>query len=338
MAATAARMAGSTDDGSTGDLALLLAAGYRHPALKGTDRAAPRRAAAPPVEEAIVLAGGGTTGFAAEAESLDFTLVACGVRPLLLEHGPEQALLRLADHARARGLTALFGPYEFEVDSDARRFGYSNRAGPPRPARPGSGAWRTLLIGPDPALAELAWIALATGWDQLLGQLLGYPACCAKFFEQRWGEAWSNFAGDPGSLLLAARADPMQALPWRANIFARYLAPCLVAHFPCRFDCPATLTLARRAEAALARFRPDLAKAARAGMRQLVFEDVEGLLLLPPTALRAADDGWALVPPAGATQRLHDIRVTRDGVRRGGIPCAARFAAFTLDETRAEAA
>jgi len=235
-------------------------------------------------------------------------------------------------------LTALFGPYEFEVDTDARRFGYSNRAGPPRPARPGSGAWRTLLIGLDPALAELAWIALATGSDELLGQLLGYPACCARFFEQRWGEAWSNFAGDPGSLLLTARADPMQALPWRANIFARYLAPCLVAHFPCRFDCPATLTLARRAEAALARFRPDLAAAARAGMRQLVFEDVEGLLLLPPTAIRAADDGWALVPPAGAAQRLHDIRVTRDGVRRGGIPCGARFAAFTLDDTHAEAA
>ena len=82
-----------------------------------------------------MLAGGGTTGFAAEAEGLDFTLVACGVRPLLLEIRPEQALLRLADHARARGLTALFGPYEFE--SIPMRAVSATATAPVRRVRPG---------------------------------------------------------------------------------------------------------------------------------------------------------------------------------------------------------
>jgi hypothetical protein len=236
-------------------------------------------------------------------------------RKLLLEHGPEEALLRLAYHARARGLTALFGPYEFEGDSDARRFGYSNRAGPPRPARPGSGAWRTLLIGPDPALAELAWIALATGWDQLLGQLLGYPACCAKFFEQRWGEAWSNFAGDPARCCSRhARSDASTAL---ARQYLRALSrhPASSRTFLAGSIARPRSRWARRAEGRAGALPSRPRPKPRAGMRQLVFEDVEGLLL-PPTALRAADDGWALVPPAGATQRLHDIRVTRRGAAR----------------------
>src|SRR5260370_35303708 len=102
MAATAARVAGWPDHGSAGDLALLLAAGYRHPALNGTDRVAPRHAAAPPVEEAIALAGGGTTGFAAGADSLDFPLAPCGGRPPLPGQGPGGAPPPLCRPAPAR--------------------------------------------------------------------------------------------------------------------------------------------------------------------------------------------------------------------------------------------
>lgn len=319
-------------------VAAVRTAGFHHAAL--AEHALPPAHRLPlGVDPVVIFAGVGEFDFAAEDEDAAFTQVSFGSRPLILEHGTEQALLRLASHARARGIPALFGPFEFDIERDNRRGRYSNRAGAQRPARSGSGAWRTLLISHDRDLAGLAWLAIAAGWDRLLGRLLGYPECCSDFFVRRWPEAWARHQGDLGSLLLAEHATPARALPWRANVFARYKAPCLVSHFPCSFDCAATLLLARRAEACLDTFRPDLAEAARGAMRGLVLEDGAGIHVLPGAKLRADGDG--LVAVHGQSARggpLEGVQVSALGLTRGGAPIDAQLAAFTADEMRGAAA
>ena len=242
MAATAARMAGSTDDGSTGDLALLLAAGYRHPALKGTDRPAPRHAAAPPVEEAVVLAGGGTTGFAAEAESLDFTLDSYDSKAAARAWAGGGAAApclpcpgaRTDRAVRALRVRGRFRCAPFRLQQPCR----SAAAGPARLRRLAHAAdWAgpgTGRAGMDRAGDRLGPVARPVA---RLSRLL------RKIFRAALGRGVVEFRRRSGSLLLAARAIRCKHCPG-APISSRAISPpCLVAHFPCRFDCPATLTL-----------------------------------------------------------------------------------------------
>jgi hypothetical protein len=310
---------------SGNSLASLTANGFDHPAF--AEASLPPAIGLPTSVDLDMLLATADSPFSADAEDVAFTLVSFGVRPLMLEHGPEPALLALAGHARLRGLSTLFGPFAFDIERDSRRRGYSNRSSVPRKAVRGSGGWRSLLISPDPELACLAWLALAAGWDRLLGRLLGYPACCSDFFERHWPNAWNNYQGDLGSMLLSSYTTPFRTLPWRTNIFARYQAPCLVAHFPCRFDCTETEAEARDVEACLQHFRPDLAIAARAAMRGVVYEDNEGVRVLPGARLRP--DGTLLVPGDAS---FADVRVARNGLTRGGVPVADRLAAFTAED------
>jgi hypothetical protein len=279
-------------------------------------------------EAAVPSTSAGKRSIPAEREPVSFTLVSLGGKPMLLEHGPAADMADLARHALTRGLAALFGPYAFEPERDGKRHGYSNRMQTSGPLAAGGGSWRGLLISPDPRCAVLGWLALAAGWDRLLGRLLGYPACCADAFAMHWPTDRARWQGDPGSRLLATPRDWCRPLPWRSNVFARYRAPCLIEHFPCRFDCPETLAMAHRAERSLNIMRPDVAEAARGAMRSIVYEDADGIEVVPGAALI---DG--MIAPSATTlgTRLAGLRVTPGGLWRDGERVDARFAAFTAD-------
>ena len=265
-----------------------------------------------------------------EQEPTSFTLVSLNVRPMALEYGPRADMEDLASHAAARGLATLLTPFAFQPERDPNRGGYSNRMTDIQPLEQATGGWCGVLVSPDPDCVVLGWLCLAAGWDRLLGRLLGYPACCADAFALEWQDAQTHWMGDPATRLLAAPRDPSRPLPWRTNIFARYAAPCLIEHFPCRFDCPATLLIARRVERCLERFRPEILTPARVAMRSLVYEDAQGLVLLPATAWQ---NGIVSLTQPGPNARLAGLRVAPDGLWRDGRRVEARFAAFIAEET-----
>lgn len=182
---------------------------------------------------------------------VDLTLVLAGARPMALLHGPEQQTRQWLAVAFQNGLCGLTSAIEFEPVQDSRLGRYANLMGQQRPARFGSGAWRGVFIGPDPAWVLAAWLAEQRGWDGVLGACLGYPSCCIDQFEQRWPIARQHYQGDPGLMLLAEAGDD-DVLPWELNLYARYSGPCLTEHFPCSWHCAASIQRATQLSFALA--------------------------------------------------------------------------------------
>lgn len=177
-------------------------------------------------------------------------LLLAGAKPLALIHGDERSLTSLANWARARGYFTLLGPHEFQPRLDADKGGYSNRMAEAATAQAGSGTWRGLLLAPDEQTVLMAWLCQLFGWEKLLGRLLGYPSCCCEAFEKRWPTALSEYEGDVGVMLLSESKQEVKQrilnLDWTANIFGRYFGWEIIQHFPCRWDCQATASMAQR--------------------------------------------------------------------------------------------
>ncbi len=180
----------------------------------------------------------------------DLALVLAGARPMVLLHGPEQQVREWLAVAFQHGLCGLTSAVEFEPVQDRQLGRYANLMGRRRPARFGSGAWRGVFIGPDPAWNLAAWVAEQRGWDGVLGACLGYPSCCIDHFEQRWPTARQHYRGDPGLMLLAETGDD-DVLPWELNLFARYHGPCFTEHFPCSWHCQPSIQRAKQLSFAL---------------------------------------------------------------------------------------
>ncbi len=214
------------------------------------------------------------------AEStLELRLLDYGLKPLVLIHGQESELAALVAWAELRGYTALLSADEWDRQTDEGKGGYSNLAMNMRRARAGSGAWRSLLLGVDEDRTLLAWFALAFGWDEMLGRLLGYPACCTAVFAERWKEAAASHQGDVVAACIAdSGAGPHD---WRVNILGRYFGAEFLQHFPCRFGCASSIALASRTEGALAVWEPAL----HAWMRSVlaapvVYTETSGIAIL----------------------------------------------------------
>jgi hypothetical protein len=83
-----------------------------------------------------------------------------------------------------------------------------------------------------------------------MASLLGYPECCAAFFQEVWIE---QQLVDTTWLMAAATTPPLDgdrcielSGPAEANILWRWMGIRAVSHLPCRFDCAASVALSRR--------------------------------------------------------------------------------------------
>jgi hypothetical protein len=108
------------------------------------------------------------------------------------------------------------------------------------------------------AVGDLAKLdALRKGWiaadNDVIGRLLGYPACCRAAFCEVWLErretdtTWSmaqrTCPSATGNTLEVALGDETPPL---ANILWRWIGVRAVPHLPCRFDCPASIAFGAR--------------------------------------------------------------------------------------------
>lgn len=235
------------------------------------------------------------------AERLETKLCLWRGKPMLLDHGPEQYAADSAHWYRSRGLFSLLSPYEFEPVADPSKGGYANSMSRIRPARSGSGAWRSVLAAWEEERVLLGWLCLLFGWDEFLGNLLGYPACCAAAFAKRWERASEFETGDVAPLILQEAGErPLAgAFGWETNIFARYFGAEIVQHFPCRLDCRNTAALARRNLAAWSAFEPSRAAEVRELLSSpVIYAPEDGVALFP---------GGRLTTGSGETGLLFDI-------------------------------
>jgi hypothetical protein len=73
------------------------------------------------------------------------------------------------------------------------------------------------------------------------GSNLGYPECCCNFFKENYKEQSQNQNDFILPALKYSRTHPFQT-----NIIARYFDYTLLNHFPCSFDCQASIDLANK--------------------------------------------------------------------------------------------
>lgn len=168
----------------------------------------------------------------------------------------------LREWADSRRLAVLSVSFE-----GASRGAYSSSS---RPFEPG-GQWRArLVVGqmrPETLEAQQAFMDRD---EVALGQLLGYPRCCAEFYERFWkrdgwldttwpmagNTTWQTVDGvlgleravtTRGERCLEERAIvPAAASPCEANILLRWLGIRLVPHLPCSFSCQASAAMGAR--------------------------------------------------------------------------------------------
>ncbi len=76
-----------------------------------------------------------------------------------------------------------------------------------------------------------------------LGLTLGYPECCCKFFQNNY-PIQSKKHND--YIMPALKNSKDFILPFQTNILARYFDYTLLNHFPCNFNCKASIEQANR--------------------------------------------------------------------------------------------
>ena len=189
-----------------------------------------------------------------------------------------------------------------------------------------------LFFARDPAAARRAATLQAadpTRHAAELGALLGYPACCVDaFVAQR-----ARHDNSLNRYLTAARTSAPGPWPWELN----ELHLRLVAFYPCRYDCPDALAIARATVAAIGdahpALPPQLAAALTATVIYIDHDHQVWLRCRPETdtyeSLAAIGGGRALpalVAAAARADRLvlgeHDLLIT---LQHGLVPLVARF-------------
>ena len=113
------------------------------------------------------------------------------------------------------------------------------------------------------------------------GPYLGIPPCCCVFFNQNWGHARAEHQGDLAAFLLASECavSTPKARRWQTNPFAMYFGRGMTWHFPCSWDCDATIAAINRRAAFLDRLLPKEASEFRKWqLRPIVWSRRHGLL------------------------------------------------------------
>jgi hypothetical protein len=218
-------------------------------------------------------------------------LVYHGVKPACIVHGTEEELTRVCQLAFGHGLIGLLTPWEMVLRADPTKAGFSNLPQTIRPARPGSGGWRQLVIARDEGYALLAWVATTYCWDSLLGYALGYPSCCINRFARHWDQAVQEHGGEFAELLL--QDDPGSAVDWRLNVLGRYRGARVLHHFPCSWECERSRRLAGLYLRCLAEHEPQTVAALTEALRcPYLYSREHGVVSLPGADVHAAGQQW----------------------------------------------
>jgi hypothetical protein len=123
-----------------------------------------------------------------------------------------------------------------------------------------------VVIAETPAAAKAFALATKNNDDATLGDLLGFPPCCMKFFADTWvKEKWldttwpmslhtTGLAG--GSSNFGRSLEFTGVTPYN-NILLRWLGVRLVPHLPCSHDCVGTTAFGKRFGEILQKIYPE---------------------------------------------------------------------------------
>lgn len=104
--------------------------------------------------------------------------------------------------------------------------------------------WEHRLALTTPVMAAPFLKAWRNGDDEIVGQLLGYPKCCRRFFAETWGAGSVDPTWDMADHSVSFNDEGDG--PIEANILLRWLGVRYIPHMPCGFRCEGTVELGRK--------------------------------------------------------------------------------------------
>ncbi|MBN1993733.1 MAG: methyltransferase domain-containing protein [Anaerolineae bacterium] len=173
--------------------------------------------------------------------NLEWLSVVAGLRACGLKIASPQEFVAQAGEWAKHGLSGL--PLEIQGLSTNSYAGASLRAELGKPF-----AFRIVIAAPADMIAfKNAW---DNGDDERIGQLLGYPPCCYRFYRRVWVDedlvdtTWPMARGSvaaPNSNRCLEVSGPPEA-----NILWRWMGVRATPHLPCSFHCPETVALGQK--------------------------------------------------------------------------------------------
>lgn len=172
------------------------------------------------------------------SKSVEVLFVLEGAKPVARFPMAEYDLPHIADFCSTHGLAMTRSDYKILKFVPLDK-GYANKGYRLPVTSPMIGDV-FVYLSRSPELAQEAKVADYMNDHATLGKLLGYPECCTKFFT----ENKDKVQDDDDYVRLALKHSRMKHA--ELNVLPRYFDVTLLSHFPCSFDCQASLQLAIR--------------------------------------------------------------------------------------------
>lgn len=172
---------------------------------------------------------------------IEWLSIVAGARSCCLTEVPPDEYPLKAREWLQHGLTSL--PLELQ---GVAKYSYASTPARPRLMEP----YKFLAVVGSPDSLSAFQFCFDSSNDESVGQLLGYPVCCTKFFHGIWVE--QNFIDSTWPMALNSQVYSQRFHRSRqftgvseTNVLLRWMGIRLVPHLPCSFDCQPTISFAK---------------------------------------------------------------------------------------------
>ncbi|MBU0628376.1 MAG: hypothetical protein KKC75_04245 [Nanoarchaeota archaeon] len=213
--------------------------------------------------------------FKSNIKALEIFLVLKGAKPAARIMADEDEEDKILGIILEKGLN--YSISDFKVLKVDKEKGYSDKGIKVDPKSNENGDF-FVYISKDKDITEKAKILEAENKHKELGILLGYPSCCAEFFEKHFEE--ESKRNNDFTLAVLKSSDGF-SFPFYTNIGARHFDLALLSHFPCSFSCAASLEIAKKNLELIKQEDKEFAEVIEGMLKgAIVYTETEGVFLL----------------------------------------------------------
>lgn len=178
--------------------------------------------------------------FESNIKSLEILYILEGIKPVARIMVKEENKQRIFDFFKENNLN--YSISDFKVIKQDKDKAYSDK-GIKVSIDSKEKGYFFVYVSKDKEKAEEAKKLEAENKHKEFGILLGYPECCAEFFEKHYDE--ESKKQNDFTLSTLKNSDGFQ-FPFYTNIAPRHFDIALLNHFPCNFNCKDSIELAKK--------------------------------------------------------------------------------------------
>jgi len=178
--------------------------------------------------------------FGSNIKAMEILYVLGGIKPCARIMVKEEEKGKVLDFLKEKGLN--YSVSDFKVIKQDEEKAYSDKA-VKVPIDSNEKGHFFVYVSKDEKKAEIAKQMESENKHKELGMVLGYPECCAEFFEKHFPE--ESKRNNDFTLASLKGSDGFQ-FPFYTNIASRHFDVNLLSHFPCNLRCESSIEIAKK--------------------------------------------------------------------------------------------